>query len=231
MVDARRMNPGPDSRRQSGPPPPPAIIWAMAAVLIGFEAAFQLGEAGILFPADTRLEVYYRAAFWDLYLEGMRSGKDVPLEFWTSFVTHAFLHGNLLHLVMNGVIFLGLGGMLAHVLGPVRFVLLYVLTAIAGALVFGLIATTNGPLVGASGAIFGFFGILKRWEWRYIRTTGTSARRFWGTIAGLVAINVALYFFFPGGGQLAWEAHLGGFVAGFLLGPILGPRISGPSPV
>ena len=225
------MDPVTEPSRRTGPPPPPLIIWAMAAILIAFEAAFQLGEAGIIFPAETRMEVYYYGAFWDLYFEGFRDGHEVPLEFWTSFVTHAFLHGSLLHLVMNGVIFLGLGGMIAHVIGPVRFVILYALTAIAGALVFGLIATTNGPLVGASGAIFGFFGILKAWEWRYLRVHGGSYRRFWGTIGGLIAINIALYFFFPGGGQLAWEAHLGGFIAGFLLAPVLGPRIMGPSPV
>lgn len=219
------------SPRPPGPPPPPAVIWALALVMIAFEAAFELGEAGIFFPADLRFVVYYVGAFWDLYFEEMRAGRPVPIEFWTSFVTHAFLHGGLLHLVMNGVVLLGLGGMLANVLGTVRFLILFVVTAVAGALVFALITDINGPLVGASGAIFGFFGIFKRWEWRYIRAYNAPQRRFWGTIGGLVAINLILFFAFPGGGQLAWEAHLGGFVAGFLLGSVLGRRIAAPSPI
>ena len=45
------------------------------------------------------------------------------------------------------------------------------------------------------GAIFGFFGALKSWEGRYIRATGAPANRFWGTIGGLVAINVILAVF------------------------------------
>lgn len=203
----------------------------MALIFIAFELAFQMGDAGVLFGDGLRLEVYRVGAFWDLYFEGWRDGQPVPVEFWTSFVTHGLLHGSMVHLVMNGVIFLSLGGMLANVLGTARFLLLFALTAAAGALVFALIADTRGPLVGASGAIFGFFGILKAWECRYLLQHGGSWRRFWGTILGLVAINVVLFYFLPGGGQLAWEAHLGGFIAGFALGPVLGRGISGPSPV
>lgn len=203
----------------------------MALVFIAFETVFQMGDAGVLLPSDIRIEAYYIGGFWDLYFEELRKGQAVPGEFWASFVTHAFLHGSMVHLVMNGVVFLSLGGLLANLLGTWRFLLLYVLTAAAGALLFALITDTNGPLVGASGAIFGFFGILKRWEWRYIQEYQAPQRRFWGTIIGLVAVNVALFFFFPGGGQLAWEAHLGGFIAGFVLGSVLGRGISGPSPV
>lgn len=218
------------SQRSPFPPPPP-IIWAMTLVFLAFESAFQMGDAGVLLPPDTRIETYYLGGFWDLYFEELRQGRPVPGEFWASFVTHAFLHGSMVHLVMNGVVFLSLGGLLANLLGAWRFLVLFGVTAAAGALVFAVITDTNGPLVGASGAVFGFFGILKRWEWRHIRLHGAPQQRFWGTIAGLVAINVALFFFFPGGGQLAWEAHLGGFVAGFLMGDLLGRGISGPSPV
>ena len=161
----------------------------------------------------------------------MRDGREVPFEFWTSFLTYAFLHGGLMHLALNGAIILGLGGMLANGLGTARFLVLFAVTTIAGALVFALMTDSQGPLVGASGAIFGFFGALKRWEWRYIRETGAPANRFWGTIGGLVAINVLLAFAYPGDGALAWEAHLGGFVAGFLIAPLLAPHASGPSPI
>ena len=203
----------------------------MALVFVLCEAALQMGDAGILLPRETRLNVYYIGGFWDLLFEELRAGRAVPGEFWVSFVTHAFLHGSMVHLVMNGVIFLALGGLLANLLGTWRFLVLFAVTATAGALLFAIITDTEWPLVGASGAIFGFFGILKRWEWRHIRLHDAPQRRFWGTIFGLVAINVALYFFFPGGGQLAWEAHLGGFIGGFLMGGVLGRGISGPAPV
>lgn len=210
---------------------PPSIVWAMLAIFVAFEAAFWAAAGGFGPVEDLRWEVYKKLAFFDVYFEGVRGGLQVPWTFWTSFISYAFLHGGLLHLAMNGVFFLSVGGMLSRALGPVRFLILFVVTSVIGALVFGLIAETNGPMVGASGALFGFIGALKAWEWRYIRTTGASAQGFWRTIAALVAINVLLAFIMPGGGGLAWEAHLGGFIGGFLIAPILAPRFAAPSPI
>ena len=212
-------------------PGPPPLVWAIALVFIAFEAAFALAENGILALGDLRWETYKKLAFFDVYFERARAGLEVPPEFWWSFLTSAFLHGGLIHLVMNGVIFLGLGGQLANGLGSGRFLALFAVTAIGGVLAFGLLADTNGPLVGASGALFGFFGAFKRWEWRYIRATGAPSGRFWRTIAGLVVLNLVLALAFPFDGALAWEAHLGGFVAGFLIAPLIAPRAMGPSPI
>ncbi len=212
-------------------PGPPALIWIMALVFAAFELAFQASDSGMLAVGDLRWEAYKKLAFFDIYFEAWRDGIPVPLEFWTSFLTHALLHGGLLHLAMNGAIFLGLGGMIANMIGAARFLILFAVTAIAGALVFALITDSQGPLVGASGAIFGFFGALKRWEWRWLLLTGASKRRFWGTIGGLAALNLMLALFYPGEGAVAWEAHLGGFVAGFLIAPLLAPGRAGPSPV
>ena len=161
----------------------------------------------------------------------MRDGGPTAPTLWSSFFTHAFLHGGTLHLVMNGAIFLALGGAVANLIGAVRFCALFLVCAAAGALTFALITDADGPLVGASGVIFGLFGVLKRWEWRYIRATGASSRRFWGTIGALVVMNLALFFFLSGAGAIAWEAHLGGFVAGWLIAPILAPGRAGPSPI
>lgn len=213
------------------PPSPPAIIWVLAIVFVGFELAFQAAASGILPFENLRWEVYKKLAFFDIYFEGFFNGYDIPFEFWTSFVTHALLHGGIVHLVMNGVIFLALGGMIANALGPVRFLILFAVSAICGALFLALITDTDGPLVGASGAIFGFFGALKRWEWIWLKGNGQPKNRFWGTIAGLVLLNVLLALFYPGEGAVAWEAHLGGFIAGFLIAPLLAPGRSGPSPI
>lgn len=210
---------------------PPPIVWGMLGIFAVFELAFWLADSGIGPVEDLRWQVYLRLAFFDLYFEGMREGVEVPWTLWTSFLTYAFLHGGLLHLAMNGVFFLSVGGMLARVIGPVRFMILFAITSITGALLFSLITDTNGPLVGASGALFGFIGALKAWEWKYIRATGASAQGFWRTILALIAMNVLLAVAFAGMGALAWEAHLGGFIGGFLIAPVLAPRLAAPSPI
>ncbi len=206
----------------------PPVVWGLALTFIFFEALFQLSDAGVL-QHDMRWQVYLRLAFFDLYFEGFLKGAAVPFQFWTSFVTHSLLHGGLLHLFMNTGIFLALGSLLATGLGTSRFLLLYFFSAIGGALLFALLSDATGPLVGASGVLFGFIGALKRWEWRWIAATGASTRRFWGTILGLAAINVLLALTFQGA-SIAWEAHLGGFVAGWLIAPVLAPGRAAPSP-
>lgn len=210
---------------------PPPVVWGMLGIFVFFEALFWASDVGAIPFTDLRWEVYKQLAFFDLYFDRVQRGAPVPWTLWTSFLTHAFLHGGLLHLAMNGVFFLSVGGMLSRALGAGRFLILFVVTAVAGALMFGLIAETNAPMVGASGALFGFIGALKAWEWRYIRATGASAQSFWRTIAALIAINVLLAFVMMGGGGLAWQAHLGGFIGGFLIAPILAPRFAAPSPI
>lgn len=219
-----------DPGRRQLPPRPPLIVWALVGSFAVIEGLLQIADLGIVL-SDMRVRTYILFAFFDIYFDGALGGQAVPFEFWTSFVTHAFLHGGAIHLLLNGAIFLGIGGVLANLLGPGRFLALFAICAIGGAIAFGVIATFNGPLVGASGAIFGFFGALKRYEWKYIQTTGASADRFWRTIAALIAINVLLAFVPLGGGGIAWQAHLGGFVAGFLIAPVLAPRFAAPSPI
>ena len=214
---------------------PPAIIWILAIAFFGVELALVAADAiagqSDVARSDARLWTIVHFSFLDLLFEAVRDGASPPWHFWTSFVTYAFLHGGMMHLIMNGAIFLALGGAVANMIGAARFLLFFIVTAAAGALAFALITDVSGPLVGASGVIFGLFGALKRWEWRWIRATGAPANRFWGTIAALTLMNVALFVFYPGEGSVAWEAHLGGFIAGWLIAPLLAPGRAGPSPI
>lgn len=214
---------------EAGRPGPPALVWVMALAFALIELLFQLGETGLEF----RYQAVTRFAFFDFYFNEAVAGRSVPFEFWTSFLTYGFLHGGLLHLVMNGAVFLGLGGMLANALGSGRFLALFFFSSAMGALAWGLMF--NGEpaahLVGASGAIFGFIGALKRWEWRFIAATGAPSKRFWGTIGALILLNLMLAFAGPGGVDVAWQAHLGGFIGGWLIAPLIAPGRAAPSPI
>ncbi|MFV0475318.1 MAG: rhomboid family intramembrane serine protease [Pikeienuella sp.] len=217
------------SRTDPTRPPPPPIVWIMALVFVLFEILAQLNLAG----GQVNFWMIGRLAFFDGWLHQALTGEGAPPFFWTSFFTYAFLHGGLLHLAMNTAIFLALGGMLANRLGPWRFLILFLATSAVGALVWGLLfmGDPGAHLVGASGAIFGFIGALKRWEWRWIAATGAPSNRFWGTIVALTLLNVMLAFMGPGGAEVAWQAHLGGFVGGWLIAPALAPGKAGPSPI
>lgn len=168
---------------------------------------------------------------------------DLPGDGWapvTSFVTHALVHGDVLHLAFNGASLLAFGGAIAKRVGGLRYLALALVSAVAGALLFlfvnpGLLA----PMIGASGAIAGLmgatlrflFGALNHGGLRRLREAPRSIpamplhialrdRRVLITVSSFILINVVAVFGLgvPSGyGGIAWEAHIGGFLAGFLL--------------
>ncbi|MEM8751721.1 MAG: rhomboid family intramembrane serine protease [Pseudomonadota bacterium] len=219
-----------ESGRFRRPPGPPAVVWGLTLVFVLFEAAFQISEA-TGWAGELRWTVYKELAFFDFIFDPELADIAVPVSYYATLATHAMLHGGPLHLLMNSAIFLALGGMLANGLGVARFYALFFGSAVGGALFFAAMSDAIGPLVGASGGIFGFFGALKRWELRWMNETGAPKRRLYSTIIVLVVINVLLAFAGPGEGDVAWEAHLGGFVFGWLLAPMVAPGRSAPSPI
>lgn len=196
------------------------VLWAIFAAIVAIEGLQQLAAAGLVPPAAVRwLDVL---AFYDVLFEHALAGGGGGAQVAFSSVGHAFLHAGWLHLGLNMAAFLGLGHAITQAIGPVRLVLAFALCAAAGAVTFGLLADIGGALVGASGAVFGFLGMITAWQERALARRGRSRAPIWYRIAGLVVINAVLDFGL--GGLLAWEAHLGGFVAGWLLALAWPPR-------
>jgi len=147
--------------------------------------------------------------------------------------TYAFLHGSVPHIVINMVMLAAFGSPLANRLGAFRFALFFALTGLASVVLFWAIHPFGEtPLVGASGAISGMMGAATRFGLRTERSSGKTAfagpvlpisiiLRLRGVTIFIVAwmvINLATGLFgfaFGFDGQIAWEAHVGGFVAGF----------------
>ncbi|MBD5831416.1 MULTISPECIES: rhomboid family intramembrane serine protease [Janibacter] len=122
-------------------------------------------------------------------------------------LTSAFLHSpsQIFHIVFNMMALWFVGPYLEGLLGRARFLGLYLVSALAGSvtyLLFQPVGSTQG-VVGASGAVFGLFGALVVLQ----RHLGRDSSAMVGTIA----INAVLGFVIP---NVAWQAHLGGLVAG-----------------
>ena len=103
--------------------------------------------------------------------------------------------------------------------GPIRFLAFYLACAAAGStasFVFG----GDVPSVGASGAIFGLFGILLA-AGRLHRPVDRQSRGIVSQLMALVVINIV--FGFASGGSIDNAAHLGGLAAGLWLGAIVPP--------
>jgi membrane associated rhomboid family serine protease len=160
---------------------------------------------------------------------------------WT-FVTYAFIHGSLMHLGFNAVWLLAFGPPVARRFGPLRFLIFFLAAAAVGAAVH--LAVHHGepmPLVGASAAISGAMAAAMRFAFERggplsaFRSDDDSAYRVPAPplsvalrdprlIAFVAAWVVGNLFSGLGGvtlpGQddmpIAWEAHIGGFLAGLV---------------
>ncbi|MBU6147083.1 MAG: rhomboid family intramembrane serine protease [Actinomycetales bacterium] len=129
---------------------------------------------------------------------------------WWRLLTSAFLHGSVLHLAFNMYILFVLGRDLERLLGHARYLALYLLSALGGAVASYWLSNPAGVSVGASGAVFGLLGATVI-AGRYLRADVTQALI-------LIGLNVVIGFIIPG---IDWRAHLGGLVTGALVAFIL----------
>ncbi|WP_438655576.1 rhomboid family intramembrane serine protease [Roseinatronobacter monicus] len=197
-----------------------AVIWVVGLTCLA-EVVLTLAEAAGLGGLALRRTFLLHGAFWNGLLAGWEPM--YPFQREAMFVTYALLHGGLLHLIGNMVAVLALGGIAVARIGQKGFILLYAISAIGGGVGFALLSNSETPMVGASGAVFGLIGAWKFWEWQMRQHLGSPMRPLWQFILGLVLLNLVLWLALSG--LLAWEAHLGGFVAGVLFAAIVTPSL------
>lgn len=189
----------------------PAFLWWLVGAMALIEFTLSAADAGIFGSPDWRWIVYGVGAFW----QPLFSGDVAPLfsgQVFTMFITYAFLHGGMLHLILNSVVLLALGKFISERVGPVRTMTVLLLSAAGGAAAFGLIASSEAPMIGASGAVFGLLGVWQTWDYRVRKSRHLPIQPVLGSVAALVLANFVLFGFLDGG--LAWEAHLGGWMVG-----------------
>lgn len=135
-------------------------------------------------------------------------------EWWRIF-TPILLHASITHILFNMWALWVLGPQIERGVGTWPFVSLFLASAgVGGAFAFYL----GDPLdvaVGASGAIFGLFGVWLSWAMH--RRNTMQGRAMLRQIGFLLLINAAIPFLVP---NIAWQAHLGGLIAGFAIGEI-----------
>jgi len=140
-------------------------------------------------------------------------------EYWRLW-TVTLVHGGFLHLAFNMYALWLAGPLVERFYGSLQFLLIYLLTGAAGSIasfVFG----GDIPSVGASGAVFGLFGVLLAATRTHDPMVDRSSRMLLTQIGPLVLLN--LVFGFLSGGQIDNAAHIGGLVAGLWLGWLLVP--------
>ena len=193
---------------------PPAILW-----LIAINVAIHLLRQVLSDSVDQQLVIEF-----GLVPANISGDQGSLLLGLVSLVTYQFLHGGWVHLGVNMLSLAAFGAPVERMLGVRRFVLFYLSAGIvAGVVHIVFFPGSTDPVIGASGAISGVFGGV------------LMLMRYVGSLTSLLpvaAIWNALNVFFgifggtPGaaGEQVAWVAHIGGFVYGLLAIRLFLPR-------
>ncbi len=183
-------------------------------------------------PQETPLTYVVLLAWAVLMYPGRRAGSEQTLAGWARnelasigylahqgepwrLLTHAFVHGGLMHVLFNGAALVAFGPGLERWLGSKRFALVYFVGALASAIAGVFWHGPWTPLVGGSGAIFAMMGAVLALNMRagrhlldFLDHAGSRA------FLGLVLANLILGWVIP---NVSNAAHLGGLLAGFVL--------------
>lgn len=219
---------------------PNIIVWLGAGLIV-----IHLVRTFLLPTSYDNLVVYF-LGFWPVKYTVLSSltAIDLVSSLW-AFVSYSFLHGGAMHLTFNLLWMAIFGSAVARRFGIGRFLLFSALCSVGGA--FAHLATHWGestPMIGASAAISGQMAAAIRFVFELGGPLGAFRRSDQGAYyvpaqpladcfrnqQVLVFVGVwfglNLLFGLMGGGaesSIAWQAHIGGFVAGLALFPFLDP--------
>lgn len=191
----------------------PRSVSRFLLVCVALELCALLSEiAG--FGSTVRRFLIVWGGFWPGLLsgdDGMYPGQQVLM-----FASSAVVHGGPLHLLMNMLGLVWLGPLIVRRAGPRAFWPIAGLSALGSGFGYALLSSGNTPMVGASGVLFGFLGAVAVWAVLDRLARKQSLLPIIQNALVLVFLNVALMVLSPA--SVAWQAHLGGLLAGAIAG-------------
>jgi membrane associated rhomboid family serine protease len=139
-------------------------------------------------------------------------------------LSHMFIHGGWLHIAMNSIMLLAFGAGVEKWIGGPKMIFAFLICGLFGlAAHLGLNISSIQPVVGASGGLSGLFAVaLVMLNRQSPGAMSIGKYGYWPLIALWVGISVLFGMMgSPDGGEIAWAAHVGGFLGGFVAVKIL----------
>ncbi|WP_045387138.1 rhomboid family intramembrane serine protease [Falsirhodobacter sp. alg1] len=203
--------------------PLPWVVWLLALPIIALEVVFALGQSGLSGNAAAigwRLSALESYSFFPQILQAMWANSDWPPEQLMRFVTYPFVQGSFTQAIFAVVILLALGKMVGEVFRPWAVLVVFFLSAVVGAVVYGALPNVQAPLIGAYPAVYGLIGAFTFLLWVRLAGSGSQYRAFSliGVLLGVQLLFAALF-----GTGLQWVGDLAGFATGFLVSFVVSP--------
>ena len=131
-------------------------------------------------------------------------------------ITHMFIHGSWTHVMFNTVMGLAFGMFFEKEFGTRRFIIFFFICGISGAITYFIFNPfTISPVIGASGGLNGLFGAMLILMNQRNQLGNISKRGIWPIITFWIIFMIGSGLISEG--NIAWQAHLGGFLAGITL--------------
>jgi rhomboid protease GluP len=197
-----------------------AVVWIIFLACLVPELILFGADLGLWGTPGWRRAAIEQAGFWPGLLGDWQP--NYAAQPWLMFASYGFLHAGPVHFAVNMLTLWSLAPVTADQFGQTRFAALYLVAIIGGAAVFAALSSSPSPMVGASGALFGVAGALIAVDFVTRRRNRASLTPVVRATLFLAVLNLVLWWAM--GGLLAWQTHLGGFVAGWLWALVALPR-------
>lgn len=188
----------------------PPLTRILALVFIGIHLPVYL-----LMDAGQQLSVHYTLGFVPGYFTG--TIRPFPLLALATPFTHMLVHGGWIHLGFNLIMTLALGTFFERKYGTRLLLFFWLTCGLAGAAIFFALAPfATYPVIGASGAVSGLFAsIIMDFHQQRERRGMKTRYGPWPLLGFWVLFMIGSGMI--GGGNVAWQSHIGGFVVGIVL--------------
>jgi len=137
------------------------------------------------------------------------------------FVTYPFIHGSFMHAIWACVLLLALGKFVGEIFSPLSFAILFFVSSIFGAAIYGMLSWQNTQLIGAYPGVYGLIGSYTYLMWLTLGKIGDNQLKAFQLIGILLGILLVYSMIF--GTTPTWIAEVSGFIIGLFTAPLLAP--------
>ena len=202
----------------------PPVPLALVLIIAGIELVLSAGASGYVggpMAIGWRTGAIQDYGFAPAILEQVVSYGNRSPDMLMRFVSYLFVHGSFTHALWVSVLLLALGKAVGEAYHAGAFLLIFFLSGLVGAVIYGATASQNVGLYGAYPAVYGLIGAYTYMMWLTLGKLGENQYRAFTLIGILMGLTLVYSMIF--GSSPWWIAELAGFVTGLFLAPLVAP--------